>query len=402
MEAGWAVTWVAEGPEETLRVASSCGLEDGGAALLDRLLPLAREMRGDAPLAAPHRRGRRRDAAGARTTASRDRSCWCRSWPSIARWGCSGSATGRPRADRDTGVFREVDEQFLSILASQAAIAIKNAQLFEQVREAEKRLRETQSLLMQTEKLAALGEMSAKVAHEIRSPLSAVGGFARRIRRSLADDDPNAEHAALIVKEIRRLEEILTEQLEFARLSRPRLAMTNLAAVVRETLLLVREEAERKGVVILEEEAPDCRRCFSTGTGSSRSCSTSSRTRLGAVVRGNRILVRTERAGEICGSRSPTTASRCRGRSSTASSCRSPRPRPAGPGSAWPWPTRSSRSTAARSRSAPGEPGASPSSSASRSERTRTVAGCRSTAEGPGPEAGRLRPGGEGARCRDY
>jgi signal transduction histidine kinase len=200
-------------------------------------------------------------------------------------------------ADRDAGVFREADEQFLSILASQAAIAIKNAQLFEQVREAEKRLRETQALLMQTEKLAALGEMSAKVAHEIRTPLSAVGGFARRIRRSLADGDPNAEHATLIVKEIQRLEGILTEQLEFARLSRPRLAMTNLVEVVRETLLLVREEADRQGVAIIEEEEPGLPAVLVDRDRVKQVVLNILKNALGAVVRGNRIFVRTDRAG---------------------------------------------------------------------------------------------------------
>jgi signal transduction histidine kinase len=296
MEAGWAVTWVAEGPEETLRVASSCGLEDDGGTLLERLRPFAQKC------VETRRSSRRTDAATDGTLPAREdgnpRSMLLVPLVAFDRTvGVLGVGDRESTADRDTGVFHEADEQFLSILASQAAIAVKNAQLFEQVREAEKRLRETQALLMQTEKLAALGEMSAKVAHEIRTPLSAVGGFARRIRRSLADDDPNAEHATLIVKEIQRLEEILTEQLEFARLSRPRLAMTSLVDVVRETLLLVREEAERQGVIILEEEEAGLPTVLLDPDRVKQVLLNILKNALGAVVRGNRIFIRTDRAG---------------------------------------------------------------------------------------------------------
>jgi len=192
--------------------------------------------------------------------------------------------------------FTHDDQMLLGSLAAQAAIALKNAQLFDQVREAEKRLRENQSLLLQTEKLAALGEMSAQVAHEIRNPLSSVGGFARRIRRSMAPDDPNIEPAELIIREIGRLEEILTEQLEFARLSRPRLEMTELPEVVRDTLLLIREEAERRGVEITEEYQERLPRVLLDRDKVKQVLINILKNALGAVVAGNHILVRVDRA----------------------------------------------------------------------------------------------------------
>lgn len=296
MEARWAVTWMVKGPDETLHVASSCGLDNGGEGVLGLLQPLAQKC------VDTRRSLLRTDAAADGTLPAREdgspRSVLLVPLVAFDRTvGVLGVGDREAVADRDTGVFQEADEQFLSILASQAAIAVKNAQLFEQVRETDKRLRETQALLMQTEKLAALGEMSAKVAHEIRTPLSAVGGFARRIRRSLADDDPNAEYATLIVKEIQRLEQILTEQLEFARLSRPRLSMTDLVGVVTETLLLVREEAERKGVVIIEEQGHGLPAVLLDRDRVKQVLLNILKNALGAVSRGNRILVRTERVG---------------------------------------------------------------------------------------------------------
>ena len=197
--------------------------------------------------------------------------------------------------DQESALFRGEDEQFLSVLAAQAAIALKNAQLFDQVREAEKRLRENQALLLQTEKLAALGEMSAKVAHEIRNPLSAVGGFARRIRRSLPPDDPNVEHTDLIIREIGRLEEILTEQLEFARLSRPRMEMTELPSLAQETLLLIREETERRGIRVTEEYQAGLPRVLLDRDKVKQVIINILKNALGAVTTGHQILVRVDR-----------------------------------------------------------------------------------------------------------
>ena len=161
------------------------------------------------------------------------------------------------RSDFDTNVFEKEDEQFLAILADQAAIAVQNARLFEAFKEAEKRLRETQTLLLRTEKLAAVGEMSAKMAHEIRNPLTSIGGFARRVSKALKANDPNRDYLEVIIRETDRLERILNEQLQFAQLSRPRLKMEDLNSVVEQSLVLVSEEAVHRKAKILKRLSLD-------------------------------------------------------------------------------------------------------------------------------------------------
>jgi PAS domain S-box-containing protein len=72
-----------------------------------------------------------------------------------------------------------------------------------------------QEQIIQTEELRTLSEVSARLAHEIRNPLVAAGGFARRIVLKLSEDDPIRKKAQIIVKEVTRLERILQQMLVY-------------------------------------------------------------------------------------------------------------------------------------------------------------------------------------------
>lgn len=291
LHARWSVAWLSDGEEENLKVEASWGAHAEDHPRWQELLPTAREcalkqrlLRHRPPAAQTERHGEEVLFA---PLAAFDRTL-----------GVVAIGHREPSAGGEAAEFPREDESFLALLAAQASVAIKNAQLFGAVREAERRLRETQGLLMQTEKLAALGEMSAKVAHEIRNPLSAVGGFARRIQRALGPGDPNAKWAELIVKETERLEGILTEQLQYARISRPRMEMLELSGVVQETLVLVRDDAERKKIRLLEEYAANLPPILLDRDKVKQVLLNILRNALEAVREGQRIQVRTGRAGE--------------------------------------------------------------------------------------------------------
>ena len=66
-----------------------------------------------------------------------------------------------------------------------------------------------QERALRTEEIRLLGEISARIAHEIRNPLSTAGGFARRLQRSLPESNPDKRLAQIIVEQVAKLENVL-------------------------------------------------------------------------------------------------------------------------------------------------------------------------------------------------
>ncbi len=87
--------------------------------------------------------------------------------------------------------------------------------LEEEVDKKAKEIRETQDKLIQSEKMAALGRMTADIAHEIRNPLTALGGFGRRLQKE-STTAKQRQYASIIVDEADRLEHILKDVLIFS------------------------------------------------------------------------------------------------------------------------------------------------------------------------------------------
>ncbi len=105
--------------------------------------------------------------------------------------------------------------------------------------EAQARLSAAQAQLLQSAKLAAVGELSASVAHEINNPLYAARNSLYLVEQDLDPDAPQRAFLAIAQQELGRIARIITRMRDFYRPARAELAATNINALLRETLELV-------------------------------------------------------------------------------------------------------------------------------------------------------------------
>jgi PAS domain S-box-containing protein len=111
--------------------------------------------------------------------------------------------------------------ELLEMFARQASLAISNARAYERIRRQLQELQEARDRAEAAERLAQVGRMAGHLAHEIRNPLTAIGGFAASIARRHQDDPRTHRNATIIYEEVARLEHTLVNLLDFTRPLRP-------------------------------------------------------------------------------------------------------------------------------------------------------------------------------------
>lgn len=129
--------------------------------------------------------------------------------------------------------------QLLSTFASQAALAIENAEAYKKLGEKIQQLGETQERLIRSERLAVIGNMAAYIAHEIRNPLVTIGGFARAILRTSDQNNQTRQSIEVIVEEVKRLEKILANIMDFSKPYEPVKILSQINEILENTCSLM-------------------------------------------------------------------------------------------------------------------------------------------------------------------
>jgi signal transduction histidine kinase len=154
--------------------------------------------------------------------------------------------------------FTPRDIYLLEMLAPQAAISIRNAQLFQQLEARMEELARTQQRLLQAEKLATVGRMVGAVAHELNNPLQAINNCLHLCLNQELASEKQTIYLEMATAEVKRLIETLRRMLEFYRPSQGSRQVVEAELLVNSVLDLMLPQLEEREISVqrLFEPAP--------------------------------------------------------------------------------------------------------------------------------------------------
>jgi signal transduction histidine kinase len=154
--------------------------------------------------------------------------------------------------------------KLLSICAHNASAAIETSQLYQQLEEkvnklaeAKRRIEESTQRLLKVERLSVLGQITSQVAHELRNPLTVIGGFAHSILKKMEPQNPDYEYVKIISNETERMENVLNHVLDFSKTDKSHLEMVNLNDLVDQTFEMMETEIDSTKISIFKSFSPD-------------------------------------------------------------------------------------------------------------------------------------------------
>jgi signal transduction histidine kinase len=151
------------------------------------------------------------------------------------------------------GEFSIDDTEFLSILANQFAVALENARLYESERDAFRELKTAQDHLLHTEKLAAVGELSAKIAHEVNNPLSIISNYLMLIQKRAGESTDVDEYLSIVTQEVSRIARIVRQLLDFNRPHKVTRKPLDVIAVIEDVLNLLEYQLANQKINITRQ-----------------------------------------------------------------------------------------------------------------------------------------------------
>lgn len=144
------------------------------------------------------------------------------------------------------------DENLLVAISRQLATTIEKVRLYEEICRAYEDLRKTQEQLLQSEKMSAVGQFIAGVAHELNNPLTAILGYAQLLETEGLQ--PRAEDfVSKLFKQAQRTHRVVQNLLSFARQFKPQRDEVDIRKMLEETLLLRDYDLKRNNIQLQTE-----------------------------------------------------------------------------------------------------------------------------------------------------
>jgi two-component system NtrC family sensor kinase len=135
-------------------------------------------------------------------------------------------------------------------------IAVENARLYTRVSRYAEQLARSQAQLIQSEKLAAMGRLTASIAHELNNPLQAIQNCLHLVLRRPLDNQKREQYLNMAQQEVTRLIETVQDQLDFYRPSSTQHHATDIHQAIEDVLALARKQLERGKVRVVKAYDP--------------------------------------------------------------------------------------------------------------------------------------------------
>ncbi len=160
-----------------------------------------------------------------------------RAWIWVLFWG-KDAPVGIMGLCSDLGYsYSSNDENLLVAISRQLATTIEKVSLYEETCRAYEDLRKTQEQLLQSEKMSAVGQLIAGVAHELNNPLTAILGYAQLLE-SEGLNTRAQDYVSKLFKQAQRTHRVVQNLLSFARQRKPQRDEVDMRKILEETLAL--------------------------------------------------------------------------------------------------------------------------------------------------------------------
>ena len=154
------------------------------------------------------------------------------------------------------GIPKETRET-LEVFAPQIAIAIENARLYRKLQEQMEELKQSHALLSRSQKFSFLGNLAARLAHEIKNPMTAIGTFIQMIPQKYHDEEFRENFHNIAMEETSRINNLITELLDLVKKRESNFELNNLHELIDKMILLISPQSNSKNIEVSRRFDPN-------------------------------------------------------------------------------------------------------------------------------------------------
>ena len=159
-------------------------------------------------------------------------------------------------SENENGIRKETRE-ILEVFAPQIAIAIENARLYQKLEEQMEELKKSHALLNRAEKLSFLGNIAARLAHEIKNPMTSIGTFLQMLPEKINDEEFRNDFHKIALEETERVNNLVSELLELGKIKESHFAYDDIHDLIEKMVLLISPQSKGKKIVIMKHLESD-------------------------------------------------------------------------------------------------------------------------------------------------